>query len=320
MRISTPTKVLAGALLAAAAVSTANVPADAASRPVTSAAITKHFSLKAGHLPENIVLAPHHSVDVTFAASRQIANVDRHGRTRILATLPKPSAELGAKTPVLGFPLTTGLVRTADGTLYVLYATGDDHLTGLWKQTPGHAPHRIAALPSAGLPNGLVLDTRTRTFYVADSVGGTIYSIPFRGGHAQTWLHDDALASTGFLGVNGLKIRGRSLYASNLDKGTILQIGITRHGAGTVRAIARNLKGVDDFAFTGRGKQIVAALDPSSEVVLVSGSGHSRTILTSRDGLSNPTSVAVRGNELIIPSAAYVTQKDPNLVTAHLAD
>jgi hypothetical protein len=41
-------------------------------------------------------------------------------------------------------------------------------------------------------------------------------------------------------------------------------------------------------------------------------------VLTSADGLSNPTSVAVAGHTIYIPSAAYLTGSDPNLLLAHL--
>ncbi|MEV6056794.1 hypothetical protein [Streptomyces sp. NPDC052107] len=46
---------------------------------------------------------------------------------------------------------------------------------------PGGRPERIAALPADGLPNGLTLDTRTHTLYVADSVPGAIWKAPTGG-------------------------------------------------------------------------------------------------------------------------------------------
>jgi hypothetical protein len=43
-------------------------------------------------------------------------------------------------------------------------------------------------------------------------------------------------------------------------------------------------------------------------------------VLTAADGLSNPTSVAVRGSTVYITSGAYFTQVDPNLLLAKLGD
>jgi len=312
--------VSAAALVVAAAAALTPASASAASAPLSSARIAVHFDLTKGQTPENIALAPHGAAYVTFAQGRQIAKVSPEGTTRILATLPQP-ADGGIHTPVLGFPLTVGIVRADDGTLYFLYATGTPDLTGVWRLRPGGEPQRIAALPANGLPNGLALERRTRTLYVADSVLGTVWSVPTTGGTPTAWSTAPELASTGFLGANGLKIHNGAVWATNLDKGTVLRIPILRDGrAGSVRTNASGLPGIDDFAFTGRGDQLLAALDGPSEVALVQPDGSHSTVLTSADGLQNPTSIALRGDTVYVLSAGWITAKDPNLILAHLND
>jgi DNA-binding beta-propeller fold protein YncE len=312
------TAVSAAALTVAAVVAVGTVPASAASAPVSDARIAVHFDLAKGQLPENIALAPSGGAYVTLAAARQVAQITPGGATRILATLPVP-ADGGVHTPVLGFALTTGIVRADDGTLYFLYATGTDDLTGLWSLRPGGVPRRIAALPGTGLPNGLALDERTRTFYVTDSVLGTIWSVPATGGAPAAWSTAPELASAGFLGANGLKIHNGAVWATNLDRGTVLRIPVLPGGrAGQVKTRATGLTGIDDFAFSGRGDRIVAALNGPSEVALIQPDGTHSTVLTAADGLQNPTSIALRGDTLYVPSAAYTTATDPNLVLAHL--
>jgi hypothetical protein len=282
---------------------------------VTGARIAVHFDLAAGQTPENIALAPGGVAYVTFAAARQVARISLDGTIRILATLPAPAA--GAGAPVLGFPLTGGIVRDLDGTLYFNYDTGTADLTGVWRLRPGGKPERIAALPATGLPNGLALDKRTGNLYAADSVLGTIWQVPKTGGTPKAWSTAPELASTGFLGANGVKLRGGAVWVTNLDKGTILRIPIDHHQrAGKLQTRATDLAGIDDFEFTGRGNQIVATIDPASTVVLVQPDGTRKTLLTAADGLQNPTSVAVRGNTAYVLSAAYLTQKDPNLIIA----
>ena len=314
------TALAAAALTAAFLVSFGAAPSMAATAPLSNAQIGVHFDLAKGQLPENIAAAPHSGSYVTFAASRQIAHISSTGKTTILATLPPP-ADGGVKTPALGFPLTTGIVRGQDGTLYFGYATGTADLTGIWKLTPGGTAHRITALPATGLPNGLALDTRTGTLYVADSIVGAIYSVPVTGGPATIWSTATELATTGFLGVNGLKIRGGAVWATNLDKGTVLRIPITRHArAGTVETTATGLAGIDDFAFTGEGDTLLAAIDTKNTVELVKRNGTHRVVLDATDGLQGPTSLAVRGTTVTVLSAAYLTRKDPNLLTAHLTD
>ncbi|MEU0282275.1 hypothetical protein [Streptomyces sp. NPDC006195] len=315
---------LTAAAVAVAVAATGPASASAATTrttaPVDNARIAAHFDLGKGRMPENIALSPDGTAYVTFAAARQIAQVTPAGITRILATLPEP-ADGGIHTPVLGFALTTGIVRTHDGTLYFLYATGTDSLTGLWRLRPGGEPRRIAALPADGLPNGLALDPRTRTFYITDSVRGTIWSVPATGGTPTVWSAAPELASTGFLGANGLKIRDGAVWATNLDKGTLLRIPVLHGGqAGRVRIRATGLTGIDDFAFTGHGNHILATLNGPSEVALVQPNGRHTTVLSTTDGLQNPTSIALHGNTVYVLSAAYTTAKDPNLILADLND
>lgn len=285
---------------------------------ISDASIVAHFDLKGGELPENIVAAADGGVVVTFAASRQVVHLSPQGDKTVIATLPT-SADEAATTPVLGFALVTGLVRDGD-TYYTLLATGAEDTTGVWKIEDGAQPERIASLPSTGLPNGLALDAATQTLFVADSVTGSIFSVPTAGGDPEVWSSDPALRTTGFLGVNGIKLRGGNLYASNLDLGTLLSIPVQPDGAaGEVEVVASDLVGIDDFDFTGNGDEVVATIDPDSEVVLVQADGTHATVLSASDGLSNPTSALVSAGKLYIPSAAYVTQEDPNLLVATIA-
>ncbi|HWS35553.1 MAG TPA: hypothetical protein VN408_22790, partial [Actinoplanes sp.] len=250
---------------------------------------------------------------VTFSASRQVARVTADGRIRVLATLPAP-ADPAAVTPALGFPLVTGLVR--DGrTFYVAYATGSTE-TGVWTFTEGGRPRLLAALPVGGLPNGMARDPATGLLYVTDSVLGVVYSVSPHGA-VRTVSADPALAPAGFLGANGIKIKDRAVYASNLDAGTIVRLPIGARDLGPSRLIAGGLTGVDDFAFTGRRDEVVAALNAQSRVVRAGG-GRIEVLLTAADGLSNPTAVAIRGRSLLVPSAAYLTRQDPNLLIATL--
>ena len=202
--------------------------------------------------------------------------------------------------------------------LFFLYATGTADLTGVWSLRPGGTPQRIAPLPATSLPNGLALDQRTRTLYVADSTG-VVWRVPTTGAGAAVWSSDQELAPAGFLGANGLKFRDGAVWVTNLDRGTLLRIPVRANGeAGPARVTATGLTGVDDFAFTGRGNEIIAALHTANQVALVKPDGTHTVVLTGADGLQGPTSIAVRGRTVHVPSAAYLTAKDPNLLQAHL--
>ncbi|WP_410606589.1 SMP-30/gluconolactonase/LRE family protein [Amycolatopsis sp. lyj-109] len=292
-------------------------PASAATFPLCSARLVQHFDLAKGQTPESIVLAPNGTAYVAFAKARQIAEISPSGAIRILATLPAP-ADGGVDTPALGFPLTVGIDRATDGTLYFLYATGTADLTGVWRLRPGGTPQRIAPLPATSLPNGLALDQRTRSLYVADSTG-VVWRVPAKGGTATVWSSAEELAPAGFLGANGIKLRDGAAWVTNLDRGTIVRIPLHANGnAGSAQVTATGLTGIDDFAFTGGGNEIIAALDTTNQVALVKPDGTHTVVLTAADGLQGPTAIAVRGRTVYVPSAAYLTAEDPNLLQAHL--
>ncbi|MFF0160405.1 hypothetical protein ACFYRY_23175 [Streptomyces sp. NPDC005263] len=233
----------------------------------------------------------------------------------MLTTLPAPAK---ANTPNLGRAFVGGIARADDGTLYVTYATGTAGLTGVWAVRPGGRPHRIAALPADGLPNGLALDPRAKQLYVTDSVQGVVYRLPARGGKATVWAKGKQLEPTTFAGANGLKLHNGFIWATNLDRGTVLRIPVTASGtAGKIQVRATGMPSIDDFAFTGHGDTLLAARD-DNQVDLVRPNGTHSAVLTPADGLQTPTSVAVHEGKVYVPSAAYLTGKDPNLLIARV--
>jgi len=293
-------------------------PASAASPPLSGARTAVHFDLAAGQTPENFVVEPNGSVAVTFVGSRQVAHVALDGRTDILATLPLPQ-DGGTHTPITGAATPTGIVRTHDGTLYVAYAAGDSDLTGVWRLRRGGALQRVTPLPADSFPNGLALDAHGDQLYIADSNLATVWRVPVSGGTPTAWARSSSLARTSFAGSNGLKVHDGAVWTTNTDAGTLLRLPVGRHGAsGQPQVRATGLTNVDDFAFTGRGDQVLAALFGPNQVVLVDEDGTHRTVLGAGDGLENPTAVAVRHHTVYVDGSARATRVDPNLVLARL--
>ncbi|MEV6994307.1 hypothetical protein AB0N87_34805 [Streptomyces sp. NPDC093228] len=310
------TLIVAAAVAAAAGASVG--PVAAASAPVSDPHVLVHYDLAAGQQPENVTTEPDGDLDVVLSRAAQVERVTPGGERKVLASLPVP-ADGGVNTPTLGYSLATGIVRTADGTLYIGYAAGHDDLTGIWRVRPGGTPQRIVALTASSFPNGMALDRRTGELYFADSTLGTIWRVPTTGGTPSKWLSGPELAKSSLLGANGVKIHRGALWVSNSDAGTVLRVPIRSNGrAGTVRTKATGLTFPDDFAFLGDSDRLIVALNLANEVALVEPDGSHTTVLTGDDGLEGPTSVEIRGHKLYVLSASFVLDKDPNILVADL--
>jgi len=293
----------------------ASAPAVSVAPPLSDPHVVAHFDFSLGQAAENLVLEPDGSADVTFAISRQVVRVGLDGHITPLAQLPAPAVPA---TPKLGFAAVTGIARDDDGTLYVNYATGDQ-LTGIWRITPGGTPEQIAALPPTGIPNGLTLDRGRGLLYAADSELGTVWRVPVHGGTPTAWATGSELQPLTFIGANGIRKHNGAIWVTNTDRGTILRIPICPDGSSApIETRATGLDGIDDFGFTGHRDDLFAALNAPNEVDFVTSDGARSVVLTQQDGLSGPTSVAVRGNRVYVTSASFTTTaKDPNLLLAH---
>ncbi|MFI5527586.1 hypothetical protein ACIA8O_03415 [Kitasatospora sp. NPDC051853] len=308
----------AGALGAAALALTllAPTPAVAVAPPLSDPYVAAHFDFATGQLPENVALEPDGSADLTLLRSLQVARVSREGKVEILATLP---AEEKPATPLFGYAALTGIVRADDGTLYVNYVTGTK-LTGIWRIRPGGAPEQIAALPPDGIPNGLTLDQEHGMLYAADSVMGVVWRVPVEGGVPLAWAIHPDLRPNGFIGANGARFHDGAVWVSNTDCGTVLRIAVGSDpdaSPGPVEIRHEGLDGIDDFNFTGHQDDLLAARNVAGELVHVTTGGTRTVVLTKQDGLSNPTSVAVCGEDVYVTSGAFFEQPpDPNLLRA----
>jgi sugar lactone lactonase YvrE len=287
------------------------VPAYAVSAPLSDAREVAHFDVNALQQPENITLEPGGAADVTFNRARQIARVGTDGSVSILATLPAPAT---------GTAAVSGIVRDRDGLLYVNYNAGSQ--SGIWRiPRGGGTAVQVVPMPDVKVINGLALDRGEDALYATDSTTGTVWKVSLKNRTASVWVHDaqlEPLNGSG-LGANGIKVHDGAVWVSNNSQGTLLRVRIAAGGkAGAITTVAQGLTAIDDFAFTGHGDTVLAAQNFISQVSLVHPDGTHQTVLTSTDGLSNPTSVAVRGSTVYVASAAYFTRVDPNLLLAKL--
>ncbi|RSD14314.1 hypothetical protein EIY87_29245 [Amycolatopsis eburnea] len=288
------------ALTAAAALVLPAAPAQAATRIVP-------LDLAAGQQPENIALEPDGSADLTFAYTGEIGRVTPGGRVRVIARVPVPA---DGDVPVVHKKLFLGgIARDPAGNLYVAVSTGTA-ATGLYRVRPGGTPVKVASLPPSGFQNGVARDPASGDLFVADSFGSVVRRVSPRTGQVTDWATGDLLAPVSGFGANGVQVHDGAVWVSNLDRGTLVRFPLD--GA-PGRVAFTGLGPVDDFAF--RGTTVVAAINQENRVVTAGRDGV-RTILSTSDGLANPTAVAVRGGALYVTDSAYFGGS-PNLLLVH---
>jgi sugar lactone lactonase YvrE len=210
-----------------------------------------------------------------------------------------------------------------DGKIYAVDTTGQSHLfaqvdgtiAGLapecggsllvngWAGGKEPAVYRVSSdgraalllkLAGAQFPNGWS-HLKGARFLLADSFKGVIWEIDVAKPAARIWLAHELLTRTDekapIPGVNGLKIFGHNLYASNGQRQSILRIPVGADGSpGKPEVFVKDLF-IDDFAFDTKGN-LYGATHMHNSVVKVSPSGEITTIGDIDSGLAGATAVA----------------------------
>jgi hypothetical protein len=288
---------------------------------VSDPRILIHCNLAAGETPENVAGLPNGDFLVTLALARQVVRITPQGHHQVLATLPAP-ADGGADVPITHRALTTGVLRVADGTIYIGYASGDDTLTGIWRIVPQQPPERVIALPGDAFPNGMSIDERSGALFIADSVRGAIWQASLGDGKAKIWTSGDELkpielSGPGF-GVNGLKAHNGAIYVSITGQKTLLRYPIGKRDEASSPHTVMSGHPLDDFIFLGKSDVMLAASNVDSELAVIRADGSYQALLTNTDGLQNASAVLAQSGKVYVLSAAYVTQEDPNILVADL--
>lgn len=133
-------------------------------------------------------------------------------------------------------------------------------------------------------------------FLIADSYRGLIWEFDGKEKTYRIWLSDDRLArgdeKNPTPGVNGLKIVGKWLYATNTERQLLLRVAIDKNGgaAGKPQIITEKING-DDFALDEEGNFYVTTHIYNS-VVRVSPDGSRKTIIAGeREGAIGSTAI-----------------------------
>lgn len=119
---------------------------------------------------------------------------------------------------------------------------------------------KITDIPEGIFLNGMTLGNGSNNVLVADSGAGVVYRIDTSTGKYNVAIDDPLMkpANGGELGVNGIHIRGDSLYFTSTTRGVFAKVPICANGTalGPAVTIANTIG--DDFTFDGAGNALVA--------------------------------------------------------------
>ncbi|TVY39192.1 hypothetical protein LOCC1_G005090 [Lachnellula occidentalis] len=197
------------------------------------------------------------------------------------------------------FSAATGNFGAGTWTIWGLDVSGYDSLTN-----SGAVAKEVAALPSAGLLNGMdTLDAEANLIVVADSVLGQIVMVNVETGENSVLVSDAVLApptGSSFLGINGLKVlkRGDTVYLYFSTQGSALfgRIPVStcaNHTVGPVEILSNGTT-MDDFV-----------LDEERGIAFISGAAN--TLLTIPLDGGELTTVLGGLNQTVIAGPTSVT-------------
>jgi hypothetical protein len=227
---------------------------------------------------ESIVTTPQAGFRVTSYLEGKIYSVDSSGEAKLFAKIDGKIAGLALECP--GELLVSGWANGRDPAVFRVMSDGKSEL--------------VLKLEGAIFPNGWSHLKGSR-FLLADSFKGVIWEVDAAKRTARVWLQHELLGRSDETapvpGVNGLKIFGHNLFASNGQRQLLLRIPITAEGgAGDPEVLASGLF-VDDFAFDIKGN-LYGATHTRNGVVKVAPDGAATTIGGIEQGLAGSTAVA----------------------------
>lgn len=186
-----------------------------------------------------------------------------------------------------------GIAVRSDGGLLLSGWTKEEKAALFEVDAKGKA--RLLTLIEGGMfPNGITA-WKDGQFFVADSYRGAIYLVDGKTGQCRVWMEDEKLrresAENPTPGLNGLKVFGGNLYASNTARQQLLRIAIDRQGQPAGVSVVSSTNNLDDFAIDGAGN-IYATTHVYNSVVKVAPDGKTEVIANEAAGMAGSTALA----------------------------
>jgi sugar lactone lactonase YvrE len=245
---------------------------------------------------------------VDLVPTRQIADfpintflesivVDADGTLFVTSHLDGKVFRIGTDgIPILHATITgkaTGLALTSNGNL-LLSAWDEQNTPTVFTISHQGTTTVLVKLPDAMFLNGLT-PLGDDLYLIADSYRGCIWEVNSAENTARVWLeHSDLARSSSdqvLPAVNGLKIYGDFLYASNTEKMQFIRIPILLDGQPGEPEIFLHPVNLDDFAFDQDGN-VYGTTHIYNSVVKITPSRHLTIIAEAEQGMAGSTALA----------------------------
>jgi sugar lactone lactonase YvrE len=227
---------------------------------------------------ESIAISPDNTLFVTSHFNGKVFRIGSDG-------VPVIHAAIEGKA--------TGLVFTADGNL-LLTAWNAENVSTVFTISPQGEVAVLVTMPDAIFLNGLTPLMGDR-YLIADSYRGAIWELNVAQKTARIWLEHPVLArrsaDSEFPAVNGLKIYGNALYASNTEKMQLVKIPIQADGQPGEPEIFLRSVNLDDFAFDQDGN-LYSTTHVYNSVIKITPDGNVTTIAQAEQGMTGSTALA----------------------------
>lgn len=242
----------------------AGLPVIFANTPVEIVSSRLIAKFPANTFLESIAIAPDNTLFITNHFEGKIIRI---GQDQI----PAVHAAISGKATGLAFLHNHDLLLTG---------WDEQGLSAIFKVSPDGVVETLLTAPEAIFLNGLTHLAGNR-YLIADSYRGAIWEFDAAQSSIRVWLENALLARTSTdqerPAVNGLKIFGDVLYASNTEKQHIVQIPIVASGQPGEPTIFINQVNIDDFAFDLSGNlygtthiyNSVIKITPDSKVIAI---------------------------------------------------
>ena len=230
-----------------------------------------------GTFLENLAIGPDGVLHVNSYLDGKVYRIGPDGQPRVWCTVDGTIAGIALNPD--GSALLSGWIKGKEPAVFAVDPAGRSSV--------------LLRLPDAQFPNGVVRLAPDQ-YLVADSYKGVIWRVDAKSRTAAIWLQDDSLARSSAdnptPAVNGLKLHGGALYASNTARQWLLKVPVTDGKAGRPEVLRTGF-GIDDFDFDDSGV-LYGATHVYNSLVRLGVDGSVTIIAGLEQGMAGSTAVA----------------------------